>query len=138
MQVEGLADGQPFKTTFKLETHNLDDTADLRLRWSQARLLQLLDSGASTEEVAELGVRQNLITPFTSFYVPSEDEVALLERSLPNVRAAGCSYERSAPSMASATAAPASVAMSETSAARGRSKGRWDAATPRGQEQDVR
>ncbi|HNN92330.1 MAG TPA: VIT domain-containing protein [Pseudomonadota bacterium] len=116
VQVEGLADGQPFKTTFKLETHNLDDTADLRLRWSQARLLQLLDSGASTEEVAELGVRQNLITPFTSFYVPSEDEVALLERNLPNVRAAGCSYERSAPSMASAPPPPpASVAMSETS-----------------------
>jgi tetratricopeptide (TPR) repeat protein len=116
VQVEGLSDGQPFKTVFKLQTHNLDDTADLRLRWSQARLLQLLDSGASTEEVAELGVRQNLVTPFTSFYVPSEDEVALLESQVPNVRAAGCSYERSAPSMASAPPpAPVAVSSSEPS-----------------------
>jgi Ca-activated chloride channel family protein len=113
VQVEGLSDGQPFKTVFKLQSHNLDDTADLRLRWSQARLLQLLDGGASTEEVAELGVRQNLITPFTSFYVPSEDEVALLEKQLPDVRAAGCSYERSAPSMAQAPP-PVSVAASSS------------------------
>lgn len=111
VQVEGLSDGQPFKTVFKLQSHSLDDTADLRLRWSQARLLQLLDGGASTEEVAELGVRQNLITPFTSFYVPSEDEVALLETQIPDVRAAGCSYERSAPSMAHAPP-PVSVSAS--------------------------
>ena len=118
VQVEGLSDGQPFKSVFKLQSHSLDDTADLRLRWSQARLLQLLDGGASTEEVAELGVRQNLITPFTSFYVPSEDEVALLETQLPDVRAAGCSYERSAPSMAHAPpAVSAEVASSESSPA---------------------
>jgi len=120
VQVEGLSDGQPFKTVFKLQSHSLDDTADLRLRWSQARLLQLLDGGASTEEVAELGVRQNLITPFTSFYVPSEDEVALLQTQIPEVRAAGCSYERSAsaPSMAQAPP-PVAVATSSSEPAAG-------------------
>lgn len=111
VRVDGVTAGQPFSKTFKLEPHNLDDSADLRLRWSQARLLQLLDGGASTEEVAELGVRQNLVTPFTSFYVPSEDEVALLETKVPEVRTAGCSYERSAPTSTSApmpaTEAPA-------------------------------
>lgn len=88
--VEGVFKGQPIKQTLKLEARKLDDSSDLRLRWSEARLLQLLESGASTEEVAELGVRQNLITPFTSFYVPSEDEVSEIERQIPEVRAAGC------------------------------------------------
>jgi Ca-activated chloride channel family protein len=107
VQVEGVSAGQPFQRTFRLEAHNLDDTADLRLRWSQARLLQLLDGGASTEEVAELGVRQNLITPFTSFYVPSEDELSLLQTEIPDVRAAGCSYDRSPPRAAVAPSEPA-------------------------------
>lgn len=103
--VTGTLSGQPFKRSFRVETHSLDDTADLRLRWSQARLDQFLEEGASTEEVAELGVRQNLITPYTSFYVPSEDEVSLLEKATPEVRAAGCSYER-APSATAASPAP--------------------------------
>ncbi len=110
VKVEGVAAGQPFSKIYRLEPHSLDDTADLRLRWSQARLLQLLDGGASTEEVAELGVRQNLITPFTSFYVPSEDEVALLHAELPDVRSAGCSYERApARSVASTSMAPSAA-----------------------------
>ena len=102
--VSGTLSGQPFKRSFRVETHELDDTSDLRLRWSQARLNQFLEEGASTEEVAELGVRQNLITPYTSFYVPSEDEVSLLEKATPEVRAAGCSYERAPASTATATA----------------------------------
>lgn len=122
VQVEGTSDGQPFKSVFKLQSQNLDDTSDLRLRWSQARLLQLLDGGASTEEVAELGVRQNLITPFTSFYVPSEDEVALLERQVPDVRAAGCSYERSAPSMAHAPPPVETMSRTATTEASGSSR----------------
>lgn len=111
IQIEGVYGGKAFTRSFRVESHSIDDTADLRLRWSQARLLQLLDSGATTEEVAELGVRQNLITPFTSFYVPSEDEVAQLERETPVVRAAGCSMDR-APRTASAPASePESVAV---------------------------
>ena len=106
--VEGVTAGQAFQKSFRLEAHNLDDTADLRLRWSQARLVQLLDSGASTEEVAELGVRQNLVTPFTSFYVPSEDEISLLEAKVPDVKAAGCSYDRAAPPAATSAAPVAS------------------------------
>lgn len=105
IQIEGVSEGRAFTRSLRVEPHSIDDTADLRLRWSQARLLQLLDSGATTEEVAELGVRQNLVTPFTSFYVPSEDEVAQLELTAPVVRAAGCSLDRSAPSSA-ATAEP--------------------------------
>ena len=114
IQIEGVSEGRAFTRSLRVESHSIDDTADLRLRWSQARLLQLLDSGATTEEVAELGVRQNLITPFTSFYVPSEDEVAQLELTAPVVRAAGCSMDRSAPSGAAAPAEPSPIALAPT------------------------
>lgn len=113
IQIEGVSEGKAFTRSLRVEPHSIDDTADLRLRWSQARLLQLLDSGATTEEVAELGVRQNLVTPFTSFYVPSEDEVAQLELTAPVVRAAGCSMERSAPS-AAAPAEPGAAFLAPT------------------------
>jgi len=102
--VEGVQLGQSFKRTYRIEGHAIDNTSDLRLRWSQARLGQLLESGATVEEVAELGVRQNLITPYTSYYVPSEEEVSALERTIPEVRAAGCS--KSAPSFSRSESAP--------------------------------
>lgn len=112
--VEGVQLGQPFKRTYRLEGHPIDNTSDLRLRWSAARLSQLLESGASVEEVAELGVRQNLITPYTSYYVPSEEEVSALEQAIPEVRAAGCSsrspmsFAKSASEAAPAFMAPSS------------------------------
>ncbi|MFO0577638.1 MAG: VIT domain-containing protein [Polyangia bacterium] len=107
--VEGMFNGRPIKQSLRLEPHKLDDSADLRLRWSEARLLQLLESGASTEEVAELGVRQNLVTPFTSFYVPSEDEVTQMLRELPEVRAAGCAKMEAAPPQGAASVATAAA-----------------------------
>ncbi len=108
LTISGQALGKPFHRTFKVEARKIEDTADLRLRWSQARLQQLLQSGASTEEVAELGVRQNLITPFTSFYVPSEEEIGQFLRQMPQVRAAGCARSE-APMSAASTSGPAPV-----------------------------
>ncbi len=52
------------------------ESTDLRLRWAGERLRQLLLGGAQREEVAELGTRYGLITPFTSYYVPSRNELA--------------------------------------------------------------
>ncbi len=49
---------------------------DLRLRWASERLRQQLREGATREEIAELGTRYGLITPFTSYYVPSAREMA--------------------------------------------------------------
>lgn len=106
--IEGVQLGQAFQRTYRLEGHGIDNTSDLRLRWSQARLHQLLEGGATVEEVAELGVRQNLITPYTSYYVPSEEEVSLLERAIPEVRAAGCS-SRSPLSFSKSESAPAAT-----------------------------
>ncbi|MBI5516003.1 MAG: hypothetical protein HY909_19630 [Deltaproteobacteria bacterium] len=51
------------------------DPRDLRARWATARLEHLLAQGESRAVVVELGTRFSLITPYTSLYVPSEDEV---------------------------------------------------------------
>lgn len=73
--VRGLRRGQPFETTVALETLRTEEAADLRLRWANERLGQLLLGGASREEIAELGTRAGLITPYTSYYVPSAREM---------------------------------------------------------------
>jgi Ca-activated chloride channel family protein len=52
----------------------LADHDDLRYRWATARLDHLLATGESRAVVVELGTRFGLITPYTSLYVPSEDE----------------------------------------------------------------
>ncbi|MCA9578335.1 MAG: hypothetical protein KC668_23040 [Myxococcales bacterium] len=76
--VRGELHGQPFERTFEVETQTISDSGDLRLRWAQERLHQLLLSGEGRQEIADLGTRYGLITPFTSFYVPSEQELSQL------------------------------------------------------------
>jgi Ca-activated chloride channel family protein len=114
--VAGTARGQAIRRTLKVREVDIPDTADVRLRWAEARLLDLLQSGMGTEAVAELGVRQNLITPYTSFYVPSEDEIGALLRELPDLRTAGCAKldREAAPAQAPA---PVSVASGPRGAA---------------------
>ncbi|GAB4199611.1 MAG: hypothetical protein OHK0013_09930 [Sandaracinaceae bacterium] len=74
--VRGIRRGQPFEHRVALDTRQTDEDADLRLRWANERLRQLLLGGASREEVAELGTRCGLVTPYTSYYVPSAREMA--------------------------------------------------------------
>jgi Ca-activated chloride channel family protein len=59
-----------------LLVRSLDDGGDLRRRWAEARLVQLLDEGAGRAAVVEVGVRSGVITPFTSLYVPTAAEHA--------------------------------------------------------------
>ena len=110
----------------KVTTRTLADDDDVRLRWAQERLRQLLADGGSAEEVAELGTRQNLITPFTSYYVPSADELTELEpKRMPETetRVAGCdrSPGMSAPSWSKSDepppAQPTTVAMPQAASA---------------------
>ncbi len=58
-----------------LDTTDLDDGGDLRFRWANGRLQALLARGESRAVIVDLGTRYGLITPFTSLYVASEDEV---------------------------------------------------------------
>ncbi|MGF1464622.1 MAG: TonB family protein [Sandaracinaceae bacterium] len=78
VRVTGTYRGEPYERTVPLEVRPTAESSDLRLRWAGERLRQLLLGGAGREEVAELGTRYGLITPFTSFYVPSHTEVAAL------------------------------------------------------------
>lgn len=85
--VRGLAAGQPFEVSIPVRTGAIADEGDLRLRWAGERLRQLLLEGAGREEVADLGVRYGLITPYTSFYVPSRNELAsVASPRLPQLR----------------------------------------------------
>jgi Ca-activated chloride channel family protein len=74
--VRGTVGGQGFEETVELTTVVSEEATDLRLRWAAERLRQLLLDGAGREEVAELGTRYGLITPYTSYYVPSAQELA--------------------------------------------------------------
>ncbi len=68
--------GQTRDEVISITTQNIEQPTDLRLRWAGERLRQLLLEGAGREEIAELGTRYGLITPFTSYYVPSATELA--------------------------------------------------------------
>lgn len=74
--VKGTIAGQPFEQTIAIEVAETGDSTDLRLRWAGERLRQLMLDGGTREEIAELGTRYGLITPFTSYYVPSRNELA--------------------------------------------------------------
>jgi Ca-activated chloride channel family protein len=74
--VKGEVYGEPFEIELPVTTIESEDAIDLRLRWAGERLRELLLDGASREEIAELGTRYGLITPFTSYYVPSARELS--------------------------------------------------------------
>jgi len=76
VRVTGVVRGEPFEREIALTPGPIAAATDLRLRWAGARLRQLLLDGATREEVAELGVRYGMITPYTSYYVPSAREAA--------------------------------------------------------------
>jgi tetratricopeptide (TPR) repeat protein/outer membrane biosynthesis protein TonB len=78
VRVTGTLNGAPYERTFDLDPRTTDASTDLRLRWANERLQQALLEGASRETVVELGTRYGVITPFTSFYVPSHTEVSRL------------------------------------------------------------
>ncbi|MEC7519980.1 MAG: AgmX/PglI C-terminal domain-containing protein [Myxococcota bacterium] len=73
--VRGVIAGAEFTETIPIQVGETEATTDLRLRWAAERLRQLLLDGGGREEVAELGTRYGLITPFTSYYVPSRREL---------------------------------------------------------------
>ena len=59
----------------------LDDHGDLSQRWAEGRLAQLLDEGAGRAAMVDLGMRHGIMTPFTSFYVPTRNEMSSEERA---------------------------------------------------------
>jgi Ca-activated chloride channel family protein len=79
--------GSGGQTTTPVVSMPLQDDGDLRRRWAEGRLVQLLDEGAGRAALVEVGSRYGIITPVTSLYVPTTREIqkergetALLER----------------------------------------------------------
>jgi Ca-activated chloride channel family protein len=63
----------------KLET--IDDRGDLGRRWAAARLSQMLEAGEGRAALVDLGIKNGIITPVTSFYVPTKSEMTPAERA---------------------------------------------------------
>ncbi len=64
-----------------LELTTLEDHGDLRRRWAEARLAQMLRDGEGRAAMVDLGVQSGILTPVTSFYVPTKNEMSPLERA---------------------------------------------------------
>lgn len=93
-----------------LEFGSQDDHGDLRRRWAEARLGQMLRDGEGRAAMVDLGVRNGILTPVTSFYVPTRSEMTPDELSeFQNKRAerfgkAPSKYEMREPSASTAAA----------------------------------
>ncbi len=60
--------------TRPLQIVPLSDFGDLRRRWGEGRLQELLESGSGRAAVVDVGRRYGVVSPFTSLYVPTERE----------------------------------------------------------------
>ncbi len=55
----------------------VDDGGDLRRRWGQGRMEELLSEGAGRAALVDVGRRFGLVSPYTSLYVPTAREAAV-------------------------------------------------------------
>ncbi|HYP89086.1 MAG TPA: AgmX/PglI C-terminal domain-containing protein, partial [Polyangiaceae bacterium] len=64
-----------------LKVETVDDRGDLSRRWAEARLAQMLEAGEGRAALVDLGMKNAIITPVTSFYVPTKNEMTASERA---------------------------------------------------------
>jgi len=64
-----------------LKVERFDDRGDLGRRWAEARLAQMLEDGEGRAALVDLGMKNGIITPVTSFYVPTKNEMTPDERA---------------------------------------------------------
>lgn len=67
--VRGHFDGQPFERRLAVMRDAVQDGGDIRKRWAQNRLAELVDEDAGREAMVDLGVRFSLVSPWTSLVV---------------------------------------------------------------------
>jgi tetratricopeptide (TPR) repeat protein len=53
----------------------LADSGDMRRRWGEQRLAELIDEGAGRAAIVDVSRRFGLVSPFTSLYVPTTREI---------------------------------------------------------------
>lgn len=73
----------------------VDDRGDLRRRWAEGRLAQMMDEGVGRAAMVDLGARSGIITPVTSLYVPTKNEMTAEERT--ELEGARQTHRRAAP-----------------------------------------
>jgi Ca-activated chloride channel family protein len=59
-----------------LQVERFRDHGDLGRRWAEARLAQMLEDGEGRAALVDLGMKNGIITPVTSFYVPTKNEMS--------------------------------------------------------------
>ena len=69
--LRGLYRGQSFHRDLTVTTQEVQDEGDVRRRWANNRVLELIDADAGREALAELGMRFGILTPWTSLVVGS-------------------------------------------------------------------
>jgi Ca-activated chloride channel family protein len=74
-------DGAGGTSKLPLTILGVDDRGDLRHRWAEGRLAQMMDEGTGRAAMVDLGSRHGIITPFTSLYVPTRREMSPEELS---------------------------------------------------------
>jgi tetratricopeptide (TPR) repeat protein len=67
--VRGHLDGQPFERQMNVEPGLVEDGGDIRRRWGQNRMAELIDEDAGREALVDLGLRFGLVSPWTSLSV---------------------------------------------------------------------
>ncbi|NUO53498.1 MAG: hypothetical protein HOV80_32000, partial [Polyangiaceae bacterium] len=82
--------------TLKLDVTEIDDSGDLRRRWAGGRLDEMLSEGAGFAALVDLGVRQGIITPVTSIYVPTASEMTPAQRDQARAESKKRSNQRAA------------------------------------------
>jgi tetratricopeptide (TPR) repeat protein len=78
IRVKGRLGAKRFEVRVRTQVDEVDDHGDLKLRWATRRLDALTQANAGREALVELGTRFQIITPYTSFYVPPADEAEML------------------------------------------------------------
>lgn len=68
-------------TKTNLKVLPIDDDGDLRRRWAEGRLLQMMTEATGRAAMVDLGSRHAIITPVTSLYVPTKNEMTSEERA---------------------------------------------------------
>lgn len=71
IRLSGHVDGQQVESTYQVQQGNVTDQGDIRRRWAVARLGELIDNDSGREALVELGVRFDIVTPWTSLVVGS-------------------------------------------------------------------
>lgn len=68
-------------TKTNLKVTPIDEQGDLRRRWAEGRLLQMMTEATGRAAMVDLGSRHAIITPVTSLYVPTKNEMTSEERA---------------------------------------------------------